>query len=362
MAARKVFKETFDRFSQMRTPIWKDFGDYAPPVMRPGEFMGYVGGRAAADYVSDATRSKWWRWNALQAQTTDLGRYLGKKAGLNKRDAMLAGVAMTNVVELSSGNIDLRNLGEAGRPQGYRSIFPQESESIDPTTGETKTVKDFTKSQNPVAEMGARYFLGRTGRLLPWDQFTQERPDVTPEQYNRVIRKQRDRTLFGLEKASRARTGLAGAAIGAAASAVTRKPAPFIAGTAAGIMAPGSANIVSELGIVQGTRESFDDPVGELRVFGYRMPVARVAGAVALAAGVGIGGKKLVDSGLLNRKGSLKRAYKAAPPAGKLWDDALDVTKGNPPTGEELRKVADSLGVDYPGPQSGPKPPKRRGK
>jgi hypothetical protein len=173
--------------------------------------------------------------------------------------------------------------------------------------------------------------------------------------------KHRDRTLFGLENASRAKTGLAGAAIGGAVAALTKKGSPVLLGAAGGVMAPGTANIVSELGIVQGTRESFDDPVGELRVFGYRMPIARVAGAVALAAGLGVGGKKLMDSGLLKRPGPLEKAYDAAAPAGKLWDDVVDATKVNPPTEEELRNVANRLGVDYQGPQSGPKPPKRRG-
>lgn len=363
MGAVNTFKKTFDRFSQTRKPLWQDFAIDAPPVFRPGEFLGYVGGRTAADYMNDATRNYVWRWNALQAQTTDLGRYIGQQAGLNKRDSRLAGLALTNVVELASGNIDLTNLGEAGRPQGYRTIFPEESKGIDPRTGETVIEKNFLKSQNPIAEMGARYFLGRTGRLLPWDQFTQERPDVTPEQYNRVIRKQRERTLFGLENASRVKTGGAGLLAGAAISALTKKGMPVIAGTAAGVMAPGAANIASELGVVQGTRESFDDPVGELRVFGYRLPIARVAGAVALAAGVGVGGKKLIDSGLLKKSSTLKKAYKAkkvggklwseaddaARPASKLWDDAQDLEKVVPATEAELREVARRLGRNYPG-------------
>jgi hypothetical protein len=354
MAAGKVFKETFNKFSEQRLEAWKDFGHYAPTIFRPGEFMGYVGGRTAADYVSDATRNDIWRLNALQAQTTDLGRWLGKKVGLNKRDSMLAGVALTNVVELSSGNIDLRNLGEAGRPKGYRSIFPEESEGIDPKTGELVVEKNFLKSQNPIAEMGARYFLGRTGSVLPWDQFKLERPDVTPEEYARYMKKHRDRTLFGLENASRAKTGIAGAAIGGAVAALTKKASPVLLGAAGGVMAPGTANIVSELGIVQGTRESFDDPVGELRVFGYRMPIARVAGAVALAAGLGVGGKKLMDSGLLKRPGPLEKAYDATAPAGKLWDDAINITKVDPPTEAELREIARRLGKDYPKTKTGP--------
>jgi hypothetical protein len=114
-------------------------------------------------------------------------------------------------------------------------------------------------------------------------------------------------------------------------------------------MAPGAANIASELGIVQGTRESFDDPVGELRVFGYRLPIARVAGAVALAAGAGVAGKKLMDSGLLTRKGPIEHAYDTAQPTGKLWDDVPDLEQVVPPTEAELREIARRLGRNYPG-------------
>lgn len=383
MGAGKVFKKVYDEFSQRRLPAWKDFGHYAPPIMRPGEYMGYVGGRAAADFMSDATRNKVWRLNAFQAQTRDLGEYIGKQVGLNKRDSMLAGVALTNVVELSSGNIDIRNLDEAGRPKGYRSIFPEEYEAIDPKTGELVVEKNFLKSQNPVAEMGARYFLGRTGSVLPWDQFKLERPDITPEEYARYMAKHRDRTLFGVENANRTKTGLAGAAIGGAVAALTKKGSPLLIGAAGGVMAPGTANIVSELGIVQGTRESLDDPVGELRVFGYRVPIARVAGAVALAAGLGVGGKKLMDSGLLKRQGPLEKAYDATAPAGKLWDNAADDIPVDPSTVGDLKTVAKRLGKNYPsywdkmqapdnapppwidprkfGPDGKPLPPKRRG-
>jgi hypothetical protein len=349
MGAVNTFKNTFDRFSELRKPAWQDFGLYAPPVFRPGEFMGYVGGRTAADYVSDATRDYIWRLNALQAQTTDLGRYIGRQVGLNKRDSMLAGVALTNVVELSSGNIDPRNLDEAGRPKGYRTIFPVEYDAVDPKTGEIVIEKNFLKSQNPIAEIGARYFLGRTGSVLPWDQFKLERPDVTHEEYARYMAKHRDKTLFGLEDASRVKTGGAGLLAGAALSALTKKGTPLIGGTAAGVMTPGAANIASELGIVQGTRESFDDPVGELRVFGYRLPIARVAGAVALAAGAGVAGKKLMDSGLLTRKGPIEHAYDTAQPTGKLWDDVPDLEQVVPPTEAELREIARRLGRNYPG-------------
>ena len=35
-----------------------------------------------------------------------------------------------------------------------------------------------------VAEVGAKYFLGRTGNLLDYDEFSQARPDVSKGEYN----------------------------------------------------------------------------------------------------------------------------------------------------------------------------------
>jgi hypothetical protein len=295
------FNETYDRFSQTKRPAWEEFGYDAPPILRFPDFVGYTAGRLAADYTSDATRERVWRWNALQAQTTDLGRTIGRRVGLNKRDSILAGFALTNAVELASGNIDLTNLDEAGRPQGYRTIFPVETETIDPKTGEITVDKNFLKSRNIPAEFAARYFLGRTGSVLPWDQFKTERPDVTPEQYARVMRQYRDRTLFGLEDRNPKALALAGTLIGGAAAVATKKPMPLVQGAVGGYATPGTADVLSELGVVTGTRESFDDPVGEMRIFGYRVPIAKVGATIALTTGVGVAGKKLWDSGLLKK-------------------------------------------------------------
>ena len=45
------------------------------------------------------------------------------------------------------------------------------------------TEGDKTQSENPLLELGARYLFGRTGRVLPWDEFTVERPDVSPTDF-----------------------------------------------------------------------------------------------------------------------------------------------------------------------------------
>ena len=45
--------------------------------------------------------------------------------------------------------------------------------------------EDPTKTSNPLLEVAAKYILGRTGNLLPYDEFSEYRPDVSKGDYNR---------------------------------------------------------------------------------------------------------------------------------------------------------------------------------
>ena len=58
-------------------------------------------------------------------------------------------------------------LGGAG---GYAAAVPSES--------------DPSKTDNVLAEVATKYFLGRTGNLLPYEEFRKVRPDVSKAEYN----------------------------------------------------------------------------------------------------------------------------------------------------------------------------------
>ena len=58
-----------------------------------------------------------------------------------------------------------------GGQEGYKAVVP------DP--------EDQNKSANPIVEVGAKYIAGRTGDLLPYDEFVKVRPDVSREEYNK---------------------------------------------------------------------------------------------------------------------------------------------------------------------------------
>ena len=57
-----------------------------------------------------------------------------------------------------------------GGYEGYEAALPSED--------------DPTKTSNVVGEIAAKYIMGRTGNLLPYDEFSKVRPDVSKGEYN----------------------------------------------------------------------------------------------------------------------------------------------------------------------------------
>lgn len=60
-------------------------------------------------------------------------------------------------------------MGLLNRPEGYAAVVPTED--------------DPRQTNNMLAEVAARYILGREGKLLPYDEFSNERPDVSAGDY-----------------------------------------------------------------------------------------------------------------------------------------------------------------------------------
>jgi hypothetical protein len=108
-------------------------------------------------------------------------------AGLNGREAQLARYATATTVGLVGANYNPLNIGEGGRPIGFSAVNP--------------TDDDARKTDNPIGELlFDRAMLGRTGRLLPWEEFHQERPDVPYEKYAKYQDYIRGPSFMGLAK------------------------------------------------------------------------------------------------------------------------------------------------------------------
>ena len=200
-------------------------GSYTPQAK-----TAYVAGRVVHDVINDGSRVPWWILNHPMAQTAVAAEIAAETAGLTPAykayEAQLKaqqipvnranideafaqdmgfyhkgnpkGIPMGLAAKLpaaigaaailaNSNNSDFLNITGGGRPPGFASILPSEG--------------DKTVSENPLLELGARYLFGRTGRLLPFDEFTQERPDVSPTDYHSYKRHQWDKgVLLGLFK------------------------------------------------------------------------------------------------------------------------------------------------------------------
>lgn len=202
-------------------------GKFRDGSLSAQEKAAYVGGRVAHDLLTDGTRLPYWALNHPLAMTGAAGEVATGLAGLapdykaeysqraaDKRDTSkgaidaefarrmgfshrgkgagvplaLAGVAIPALaaaaMTATSNNTDYTNILNGGRTAGFQSVMPSPG--------------GFTESSNPLVELAARYVFGRTGRVLPWEAFTSERPDVSKEDYDNYVRYQFDGGPLGI--------------------------------------------------------------------------------------------------------------------------------------------------------------------
>ena len=99
------------------------------------------------------------------------GVSLGKEGTYTKRKYApgdVAALAIPSGIAINAGIGLLNPLGGSG---GYAAALPSD--------------EDPAKTSNPIFEVAAKYILGKTGNLLPFDEFSEHRPDVSREDYNR---------------------------------------------------------------------------------------------------------------------------------------------------------------------------------
>ena len=143
-------------------------------------------GRFAGDLTGFGTQSKFWNIHPMDITSTESFNVL-KNQGLDPRLARAGAYGTALALGVGSNNFNPLNLVEGGRQEGFQAISVDED--------------DPRQSTNPVVDMVFnRGMLGRTGQLLPWEQFTQERPDVSYDQYDAYKQYLRDPGLLGLAK------------------------------------------------------------------------------------------------------------------------------------------------------------------
>ena len=157
------------------------------------EKIGTILGAVGADLTQDAARRFWWLLNAPQAvgeiiaeQSVEFANpalYDIERVGIGKFKS--DGTEITKprrkfkpgyvqALSIPAGYAINQALGlmtPFGGAEGYKAAIP--------------SAEDPTKTDNLLAEIGAKYFLGRTGDLLPYDEFVKVRPDVSKDEYQR---------------------------------------------------------------------------------------------------------------------------------------------------------------------------------
>ena len=137
--------------------------------------IAQAAGVAAGDIASDGLRNIWWFINAPQALASLASEEGARRAGaavtgtprvpVFQNRAMRMAATLPAVVATSFG------VGNFGREEGYKAVMPSD--------------EDPRVSENPIGEAAMRYFLGRSGGLLPYNEFVKERPDVSREEYEK---------------------------------------------------------------------------------------------------------------------------------------------------------------------------------
>ena len=97
--------------------------------------------------------------------------YQRTKKGYSKRRNEPGFIDMLSIPSGIAINTGIGLMNPFGGQEGYKAVFPDE--------------QDPNKTNNVVAEVAAKYILGRTGGLLAWDEFKQVRPDVSKDEYMR---------------------------------------------------------------------------------------------------------------------------------------------------------------------------------
>lgn len=158
------------------------------------EGLGYAGGRVAGDFMKNASRGGWWLVNNAEAVaqlgTDKVAKIATQGLGdMDNRSKTLVGSVLGGALATTSGTFDIGNFNQAGRKAGTEALF------YDKDVEDPKLI-DRTKTIDPLREIGSRYVLGARGNMLPkWD-YLDERPDVTPQEYDELTQYKRQKGIL----------------------------------------------------------------------------------------------------------------------------------------------------------------------
>lgn len=152
----------FDRANKSRY-------DHLDPIGQ----AGFIAGRVGADIYGNGTRKYLWNIQPEDFTNTE-GKAIMNHAGATRTAQLAIPYAATLALGIGSGNYNPLNISQGGRPDGFSAVNPGD---------------DPRQSTSPLYDIAIeRGMLGRRGRLLPWQQFQIERPDISFDQYDKYNR------------------------------------------------------------------------------------------------------------------------------------------------------------------------------
>jgi Ni,Fe-hydrogenase III small subunit len=160
----------------------------------PVEATAAFATRLMTDLTNDGTRGIYWRYNhPLAILEAGAKAALGEKAyealGPTKTGLITASIAVP--VTAVAGAYNILNPGEMFRPKGFAQAYAAEGS------------EDRRETTQPVPELFERFFLGRTGRPLAYEEAQKDIPSLTPERYGNYLRNYyQDKGFLGLIKAT----------------------------------------------------------------------------------------------------------------------------------------------------------------
>jgi hypothetical protein len=146
------------------------------PIMKGNaqERIGSVLGALGADLTQDGFRRFYWLLNAPQATAeiaTEAAIDYSNPRLYDKGRFRPGTIAALSIPTGAAINTALGLMTPFGGAEGYKALFPSQDNP--------------TVSENILGEVAVKYLMGRTGNLLPYDEFVKVRPDVSREEYNR---------------------------------------------------------------------------------------------------------------------------------------------------------------------------------
>jgi hypothetical protein len=136
----------------------------------PLQYAGAWTARSLGDLTTDESRKFYWRFNhPLAIADEALKGTVDPTKALNKYEIGLLGLAALQPAVAVTGAYDPTNIGQLGRPKGFKQNNP--------------TQEDKTKTANPATELFQRFIQGRTGRPLAYADAQREIPGLTKKRY-----------------------------------------------------------------------------------------------------------------------------------------------------------------------------------